>query len=321
MIQEYQYVYEVYKERSFTKAARNLFISQPSLSASIRKIETQQGYKIFNRNSSKLQLTQEGEYYIQTAEKILNAEKELATYISELSNLEIGEITVSGTALFSSCVIPEIIKTFSALYPKITLHFMEADSLLLYQRALEDQVDLIIDGGQMNSELFEKTFLFHEHILLAVPMHDPIVNIYHLLDQALSLNDILQGRHLQKDCPSIDLSLLQNETLLLLQAGHDMHTRSLQLCEDYGFTPKNSIYLNQLMTAFHMACKGLGSTFITDTLVKHSNITAPMLYFKLNPGNPALIQRDVFIAHRKNCHVTHAMEKFIKTCHQLTIFD
>lgn len=321
MIQEYQYVYEVYKERSFTKAAKNLFISQPSLSASIRKIEMQQGYKIFDRSSSKLQLTQEGEYYIQAAEKILSAEKELATYIAELSHLEIGEIIVSGTALFSSCVIPEIIKTFSALYPKITLHFVEEDSLLLYERALQDEVDLIIDGGRMHSDLFEKDFLFYEHILLAVHAQNPLINIQGLQPRVLSLDDIMQGKHLQEDCPSIDLRLLENETFLILKTGHDMHTRALRLCEDFGFTPKSPIYLNQLMTAFHMACKGLGSTFITDTLVKHSGITAPMLYFKINPKDTSLTKREVFIAYRKNCHITQAMEKFIKTSHQITDFD
>ncbi len=321
MIQEYQYVYEVYKERSFTKAAKNLFISQPSLSASIKKIETQLGYRIFDRSSSGLSLTQEGEYYIEAAEKILTAENDLQIYINDLTQLETGKLTISGTALFSSCVIPYIIKTFSELYPKITLNFLEADSQILYEEALKDQVDLIIDAGIFNAEQFSKEFLFYENILLAIPIHNPLIDIHGLKSIALSTEEICIDNHLSDNCPCIDLNLLRDETFVLLKSGHDLHQRAISFCEEAGFTPKCSIYLNQLMTIFHTAAKGLGCTFITDTLIKHSNTTAPLLYFKLNPADFSLSKREVFIAYRKNCHVTHAMKKCINASQKIRIFN
>ena len=57
MFQGMRYVYEVYKEMSFSKAARNLFISQPSLSAAVKKEEAQIGFPIFDRSSNPIQLT------------------------------------------------------------------------------------------------------------------------------------------------------------------------------------------------------------------------------------------------------------------------
>ena len=57
MFQGMNYVYEVYKEKSFSKAAKNLYISQPSLSANVRRVENKIGYPIFNRNTSPLTLT------------------------------------------------------------------------------------------------------------------------------------------------------------------------------------------------------------------------------------------------------------------------
>ncbi len=321
MIQEYQYVYEVYKEKSFTNAAKNLFISQPSLSASIKKIEERLGYKIFNRNGIHLSLTQEGELYIQAAEKILETEKELQTSINDLRMLESGSISIAGSALYSSCVIPYIINTFTELYPKITVNMLEADSMLLYEEALKDHVELIIDAGDYDEENFMTEPLFREHMLLAIPQENPIIDLKNLSSIALTAEDIMNNRHLNPDFPAIDLSILKNEHFVLLKTGHDLHERAVNLCQEAGFTPKCSFYFNQLMTAYFSSSKGLGCCFITDTIIKHSHTTAPLMYFRLNPVNAPLAQREVFIAYRKNYHVTQAMQKFIHTGSMIRVFD
>ena len=72
MFQGMEYVYEVYKERSFSRAARNLYISQPSLSASIRRIEARIGAPIFDRSTTPISLTECGEEYIACVKQILS---------------------------------------------------------------------------------------------------------------------------------------------------------------------------------------------------------------------------------------------------------
>ena len=67
-----EYVYEVYKEKSFSRAAQNLYISQPALSATIKKIETRLGCSIFDRSSTPLRLTPAGIEYIKAVEKIID---------------------------------------------------------------------------------------------------------------------------------------------------------------------------------------------------------------------------------------------------------
>ena len=66
MFQGMHYVYQVYKEMNFSRAARNLYISQPSLSAAVKKVEAQIGYPIFDRSSSPIQLTELGKEYIRS---------------------------------------------------------------------------------------------------------------------------------------------------------------------------------------------------------------------------------------------------------------
>ncbi len=80
MFQGMKYVYEVYKEKSFSKAAASLFISQPSLSANVKRIENRIGSPIFDRSTKPLQLTEVGEHYIQAIEKIMDIENNLENY-------------------------------------------------------------------------------------------------------------------------------------------------------------------------------------------------------------------------------------------------
>ena len=98
------YVYEVYKEQSFSKAAENLYISQPALSSMIKKIETKIGMPLFDRSTSPIQLTECGKKYIKTAEKIMDLENEFAYYVGNLQELKTGRLSVGGTYLFSSFI-------------------------------------------------------------------------------------------------------------------------------------------------------------------------------------------------------------------------
>lgn len=312
MIQEYQYVYEVYKEKSFSRAAQNLYISQPSLSATIRKIETKLGFKIFDRSTSKLELTPEGTVYIEAAEKILILEQDLHDYFNSLSDLQAGTLSIAGTALFSSCVIPYIVRIFTEMHPKVKLSFLEADSLMLYDESLKNRVDVIIDSGYYDEELFDAEPIFTENLLLAVPKDCPMIDQHQLKELALSAADIKRGRHLKDDCPQISIELLKDSPFIVLNAGHDMHRRIYSICKESGFVPNAFISLNQLMTCFHVASAGLGSALITDTLIRHSHTLAPLWYFKLKLADTSLDKREVFIAYRKQRPFTPAMQHFIK---------
>lgn len=85
MLNEMKYVYEVYKEKSFSKAAKKLFISQPALSNMVRKAEKEMGAPIFDRSTIPLTVTKEGAYYIRTVEKILFLERNLERYFQDIA--------------------------------------------------------------------------------------------------------------------------------------------------------------------------------------------------------------------------------------------
>lgn len=101
MLRDMEYVYAVYQELSFSKAAQRLFITQPALSNKIKKIELQIRMPLFDRSTTPISLTAAGRAYINAAEKIMAIEKDLELQLAELSINHSGSISVGGAAFFA----------------------------------------------------------------------------------------------------------------------------------------------------------------------------------------------------------------------------
>ena len=112
MFQGMRYVYEVYKEMSFSRAAKNLYISQPSLSTAVKKVEDRIGFPIFDRSTSPIQLTELGREYIRAAETILDVENGFRSYVDDLSGMRNGSLTIGATNLFASYFLPPQLARF-----------------------------------------------------------------------------------------------------------------------------------------------------------------------------------------------------------------
>ena len=163
------YVYEVYKEKSFSKAAENLYISQPALSAMIKKVETKVGMPLFDRSTTPIQLTDCGKKYIKTAEKIMDLEDEFAYYVGNMHELKTGHLSLGGSYLFSSFIFPPLIEKFRAAYPNVKVSLFEGHTPLLEQKLFAGELDIIIDNYLLDESIYEKKQFMEEHLLLAVP--------------------------------------------------------------------------------------------------------------------------------------------------------
>lgn len=307
-----EYIYEIYKTGSFSKAAKKLFISQPALSAAVKKIENNLGTKIFNRSTNPITLTETGKAYITAVKQIMMLERNFKDQIENISNLQTGYLNVGGANFFSSCMLPPIIKIFKKSYQNIIIDITESDSIDIYNNALEKPIDLILDAGTYDHNLFNAHYITTENILLGIPAENPINRKYKKYQ--LTYSDIISDKHLnQQKC--IDLSTLSNEHFILLKPGHDMYSRSVKICQNQGLTLlDDTLYLNQLMTAYNLGTQGIGLVFVTDTLIKLASHQDSMFYYKIDDK---FAQRDIFLAHRKDAVMTVAMEKFIEISKQL----
>ena len=169
MFEGKKYVYEVYKTRSFSKAASNLYISQPSLSATIKKIETRLGTPIFDRSTSPIQLTECGEKYIHYAEHLMDMENEFENYLNDFEALRTGHLSVGGSNLFASYVLPPLLSEFMGKYPSVDVKMTESTTNDLETQLFSGSLDLVIDNYPFSDSIYERHFFCREQLLLAVP--------------------------------------------------------------------------------------------------------------------------------------------------------
>lgn len=302
-----KYVYEVYKERSFSNAARNLYISQPALSGMIKKIEKNIGMPLFDRSTTPIQLTECGKKYIKTAEKIMSLEDEFAYYVGKLDELKTGRLTVGSTYLFSSFVLPKYIKKFKASYPDVKVSLFEGNSNLLEKKLANGELDFVVDNYLLDEKVYDRISMMKERLLLAVPAS--FSSNRRASTYQLTVNDIINDVHLNPSFPAVPLKKFQDEPFMVMRQNNDTRDRVKAICKRANISLNVTLKLNQLMTVYHLLKFELGASFVSDTIVKCFPSNDTVLYYKLDD---LAAVRDVYLFYRRNRYLTRSMEEFMK---------
>jgi len=304
----YEYVNAVYQEGSFSKAAQKLFISQPALSASIKKIEAElHGVPLFNRGVNPITLTPAGRYYLEAAGKIAAIEAEMEAYFSSMAGIRSGTLNLGSSSYFCTYVLPGILESYTARNPNCIITLSETTISDMEEKLKSGELDLIMDVETLDPQSFEAIPMGKEYILLAVPAHYEVNK--KLESRRLSAEQIKDRSFLSKDVPAVDLSLLSDEPFLLLKKHHDMHRRAIELCHHAGFEPKVRLYLDQMLTAYHIAQSGQGITFFRNTLLDYMEGSSKLAYYKLEDETAV---RQIWISCKKYPEPSPLADDFMK---------
>lgn len=310
MFSKFKYVYMLYKEGSFTGAAEKLFISQPSLSVAVKNIEKELGAELFERTGSGVRLTEVGKEYIAAVEKIIAVENEFKSKVHDIKYLESGQITVGGSNYLSSYVLPKIINVFTALYPKITVSLVEANSCNLVDMINCEQVDIIVDNLDQ-TEKYKGYPLAQEKILLCVPK-DRAVNVG-LEEYQIHPDAIYNGTIDVNSVACVSIEKFKNEKFILLKPGNDMYNRAMDLFEKEGIEPNVAFLVDQLNISYALAETGIGLSFVTDTFFKYGKFRENVLLYNVSKE----CIRTLYIAHKQKKYCTRAMTEFIKVAREV----
>lgn len=305
VFQGMEYVYEVHKAGSFRQAADNLYVSQPSISASVRRIEERIGCQIFDRSVKPLKLTQCGEKYIDAVEQIMMMEKEFVEYVNDWNGLQRGSLVLGGSAMFCSLVLPPLISRFRLNYPQIGLELVEKTTNNLEYFLAKGNIDMVIDYAIPHEELYEKLVLKVEHLLLAVPKSNPMNS--GMKAYRVDPKRILAGPRSISAVPAAPLERFKDESFILMKEGNDSRTRADAMCEFHGFKPKVLLEFDQQMTNYHVSCSGMGLSFVSSTMVRLLTPHPDMYYYRMDSE---LSQREVCLYWRQGRYITKAMEEF-----------
>jgi len=307
MFEKIDYVYAVYKEGNFTKAAQKLFISQPSLSVAVKGVEAEIGAPLFERSGARVTLTEVGREYIAAAEKIMSIRQDFEKRLGDIYGLEVGSLAVGGTNYLSSYVLPRIITEFSSLYPKINVTLAEEHSKTLGEMIRDGRLDVIIDSFERPDADYEAYPLARERIFLCVPAALPVNK--GLEEYAITTQSVFDGSWNESGTPSAPIAAFANEGFVLLKNGNDMYNRAISVFERGGISPKILFHVDQLNISYALAESGTGICFVTDTLLGSVRPNPNLLLY--NVGDEGL-HRTLYIAYKSGRYCTSAMGKFIE---------
>ncbi|MGL5787500.1 MAG: LysR substrate-binding domain-containing protein [Bacteroidales bacterium] len=157
----------VAKNMSFTKAAKELYLSQPAISKHIHELEEQYKVRLFDRIGSQIQLTHEGEVLREHAIRILDAYKELSFEMNLLTQTYEGELRLGASSTISQYVIPSIIGGFLKKFPDIKLSLLSGNTQEVEKALLNGQIDLgIVEGDHFESGVNYSPYIKDELVIV-----------------------------------------------------------------------------------------------------------------------------------------------------------
>ncbi len=307
MLKDIDYIYAVYLERSFSKAARRLFISQPSLSAAVKRVEQEVGLPLFNRSTNPVSLTEAGEYYVRSAEKIMEIEREMREHFAALAAGGPRRLNVGSSMFFCTYVLPDIIEAFREGRDGVSVTLSEGSSVALSERLRDGTLDFLLEAEQPDKNSFESIVWTTEHIILAVPSSFAING--GLASYRYSFEELAAERRGAYSKPPVPPERFADENFLILKKWNDLNRRATAICRRAGFTPKVSMYLEQMMTAYSLACEGKGIAFVRDTLLDCLPPTERVFFYRVDSPES---ERNIYLSYKKSGTFSQIQREFIE---------
>lgn len=243
-LRELEYLIAVDEERHFRKAAERCFVSQPTLSGQLKKLEEELGVLLVERTRRRVMMTDVGVAVADEARKVLAGAKAIKDMAQSFYDPMAGELRVGLIPTVAPYLLPIIMPAIRRQYPKLKLWLHEYQTSVLLEKLRQAQLDVLILALPVDTDEFAELYLFNEPFLLAVPR---------------------SGDFAGKD--KISLGDLKNKEMLLLEEGHCLRGQALEVCSMAGATENSAFHASSLETLRHMVGEGMGLTLFPELAV------------------------------------------------------
>lgn len=202
-LQQLRILKAIATEQNFTKAAKLLYLSQPALSKQIRRLEENLDMILINRENNKISLTENGQVFLQYAERILALCEESCRALIDLKNGERGNLIVGASQTIGTYLLPRVLALFAQRYPQINLKVQVNSTRLIAKHIVNREIDIAIVGGdipqELNKNLLVESFVEDEFSLI-IPRAHPFAkkklitkeDLYHLKFITLNSNSTIR---------------------------------------------------------------------------------------------------------------------------------
>jgi DNA-binding transcriptional LysR family regulator len=167
-----QVFYTVAKQLSFTKAAEQLFMTQPAVTFQVKQLEEHFNTRLFERSHGKIALTPAGTMALEYAERILAMSEEMDTRIADLTGTVSGPLLLGASTTIAEFILPHILGEFKALHPEVQAHMMVANSETIVNRVADHTIDVgLIESPSYLPSLQNEVCCDDELVLICAPGH------------------------------------------------------------------------------------------------------------------------------------------------------
>ena len=269
-IKDFEYLVSLEQHRHFGRAAEACFVSQPTLSGQIKKLEQTLGVHLVERTSRSLVFTAKGLALVAQAQEILkqvNVFKKIASEGIGLSGpFHLGVIPTVGPYF-----LPLLVEQLTRQYPSLELFIHEAHTEVLIERLNDGTLDCVLFAETPNTQSLKTRRIYEEPLVLAV-----------------------HHKHPWARYTSLDINQLSGQSLLVLENGHCLQEHALQYCLAAGASDDERFKASSLETIRHMVAAGVGMTMmpLSATLINHSSL---LQYIRLENPIPS---RHIILATR-----------------------
>lgn len=260
-LKEFDYVKAIIEEKNFSKAAKRLLISQPSLSQYINRLEQQLGVTLFDRTTTPVSLTYEGELYVDAMNSVNKTLNELKNKFDDVSGLHRGRLNIGLTPSKATSPLPTILPKFRAQYPDIDLTLTEAVSAELEDMLSKGTIDICMMNTPIKDNHIEYEPLMTENIYLAAPPSE--ATIY------------------SKNFPSVDLADYDNKPFILLHEDQRLRQVVDGLFRAKGIKPKIVLETRSIVTALMLCDAGLGYCFVPESTARFTTLSKELQYYSI----------------------------------------
>lgn len=244
-LKDLRYLVAVADTRHFGRAAERCFISQPTLSAQLMKLEHYLGVQLIERQPNNISLTDAGEQIVARARRILEASDEVVTLARAHRDPLAGRLRVALLPTIGPYLLPRISQAIRRALPRLELHLYEYQTAPMLEKLRAGELDLGILALPVDLEGLEARELFAEPFTVALPDRHPLAK-----RERLQLTD------------------LEGETLLLLEEGHCLRDQALEVCSRIGAGESQDFRATSLETLRQMVATGAGVTLLPELATK-----------------------------------------------------
>ena len=275
-ITQLYYVLAVAEHQNFTKAAKKCFVTQPTLSMQIQKLEDQLDIQIFDRTKKPIELTEIGKKIVSQAKNIVNEADRIKDIVDQQKGFIGGEFKLGIIPTVMPTLLPMFLKTFIKRYPKVKLKIEELTTEEIIQRIIDGNLDAAIAATPLENDNIKERVIYFEPFVAYVPKH-------HKLNGTKKLN----------------VSDLEIEDMLLLEDGHCFRDGVINLCKSFKQGNEDHFQLESgsIEMLVKLSNEGLGMTLLPylNTLDLKEKEKENLRYF--NEPSPA---REVSIIYNKS---------------------